>query len=240
MNQMLDFIKQMSGKFTDMNPVSSQTDARKIALIRNMQKELRQKDILYIPLRQLPVAVFDLETTGFYPYQGDRILSIGAVKMTGAEIHWEQLFYKTVYNALPPSEDITELTGLTAWELTQASPLLDVLRDFYRFVRNDPLVAHHSSHEKQFMQHASWHVTRKNFQHRIMDTNVLTKAVTPNLSHISLDDWCQHYQIPVKRRHHALYDAAATASLWAKNIEQAEQLGFDHLKDVYNYLANHS
>ncbi|WP_130859189.1 exonuclease domain-containing protein [Gracilibacillus phocaeensis] len=240
MNQMLAFIKQMSGKITEINPVSSQTDARKIAFIRNLQKELKQKDALHVPFRQLPVVVFDIETTGFYPYHGDRMLSIGAVKMKGADVLENQLFYKTIYNALPPSEEIADLTGITAWELTQAQQLLDVLREFYRFVQSDTLVAHHSSHEKQFMEQASWNVTRKNFQHRIIDTNFLTKVVSPEIDHVHLDDWCEYYSIPIKQRHHALYDAVATAQLWSENIVKAEEMGFRNLRDIYIHLANHS
>ncbi|MGP4039999.1 exonuclease domain-containing protein [Gracilibacillus sp. D59] len=238
MNQMLQFIKQMSGKMSDMNPVTSQTDARKIAYMRNLQRELKQKDVLNTPFKELAVVVFDIETTGFYPYNGDRILSIGAVKMKGSEILKDQLFYKTVYTELPPSEEITALTGITASELSQAEPLPEVLRQFFQFVRSDTLIAHHSSHEKQFMKHASWTALKTSFQHRIIDTSFLTKVVSPEVSLVTLDEWCDHYGVDIGRRHHALYDAAATAKLWSEHMKKVEEMGFTNLKDIYTHIAS--
>ncbi|GAE94966.1 DNA polymerase III polC-type [Gracilibacillus boraciitolerans JCM 21714] len=238
MNQMLHFIKQMSGKMSDINPVSSQTDARKIAYIRNLQRELKQKDVLNTPFKDLDTVVFDIETTGFYPYSGDRILSIGAVKMKGSEILEDQLFYKTIFSELPPPPEIETLTGITATELQQAADLPEVLRQFFHFVRSDTLVAHHSSHEKQFMKQASWTALKTNFQHRIIDTTFLTKIVSPESKHITLDDWCDHYGVDIGRRHHALYDAAATAKLWSENMKRVEEMGFINLKDVYTHIAS--
>ncbi|WP_163582423.1 exonuclease domain-containing protein [Gracilibacillus saliphilus] len=238
MNQMLQFIKQMSGKMNDMNPVTSQTDARKIAYMRNLQRELKQKDVLNTAFKDLAVVVFDIETTGFYPYNGDRILSIGAVKMKGSEVLRDQLFYKTVYSELPPSEEIAALTGITEAELSQAAPLSEVLRQFFQFVRSDTLIAHHSSHEKQFMKHASWTALKTSFQHRIIDTSFLTKVVSPDVSFVTLDEWCDHYGVDIGRRHHALYDAAATAKLWSENVKKVEEMGFANLKDIYTHIAS--
>ncbi|WP_208585955.1 exonuclease domain-containing protein [Gracilibacillus suaedae] len=238
MNQMFQFIKQMSGKMNDMNPVTSQTDARKIAYMRNLQRELKQKDVLNTPFKDLAVVVFDIETTGFYPYNGDRILSIGAVKMKGSEVLRDQLFYKTVYSELSPSEEIAALTGITEAELSQAAPLAEVLRQFFQFVRSDTLIAHHSSHEKQFMKHASWTALKTSFQHRIIDTSFLTKVVSPDVSFVTLDEWCDHYGVDIGRRHHALYDAAATAKLWSENVKKVEEMGFTNLKDIYTHIAS--
>ncbi|WP_058305893.1 exonuclease domain-containing protein [Gracilibacillus massiliensis] len=238
MNQMLHFIKQMSGKMSDINPVSSQTDARKIAYMRNLQRELKQKDVLNTPFKDLDTVVFDIETTGFYPYNGDRILSIGAVKMKGAEILDDQLFYKTIYSELPPPKEIEVLTGITGSELNQAADLPEVLRQFFQFVRSDTLVAHHSSHEKQFMKHASWTALKTNFQHRLIDTTFLTKVVSPESTYVTLDDWCDYYGVDIGRRHHALYDAAATAKLWSENVKQVEEMGFTNLRDIYTHIAS--
>ncbi|UOQ84190.1 exonuclease domain-containing protein [Gracilibacillus salinarum] len=238
MNQMLHFIKQMSGKMTDSSVLAGQSDARKIAYMRNLQRELKQKDVLNTPFKDLSVVVFDIETTGFFPYNGDRILSIGAVKMKGAEILEDQLFYKTIYSALPPPQEIEELTGITAFELNQAATLPDVLKQFFMFVRSDTLVAHHSSHEKQFMKHASWTALKTSFQHRIIDTSFLTKVVSPEIDYVSLDDWCNHHGVEIGNRHHALYDAAATAKLWSENIKIAEEMGFHNLKDIYTHIAS--
>ncbi|SER36068.1 DNA polymerase-3 subunit epsilon [Gracilibacillus ureilyticus] len=238
MNQMLKFIKQMSGYGNDVASISNQTDAGKIAYMRNLQRELKKKDVLNIPFSQLPIVVFDIETTGFYPYNGDRILSIGAIKMIGSEVQKEQMFYKTIYNNSPIAEEIKTLTGLTANELHQAAPLEEVLRQFFQFVGSDTLVAHHSSHEKQFMKHASWTALKTSFQHRIIDTAFLTKVVAPEAQQVTLDEWCEYYKVDIGRRHHALYDAVATAKIWSECVKKVEKMGFENLKDAYTHIAS--
>ncbi|WP_268236586.1 exonuclease domain-containing protein, partial [Caldalkalibacillus thermarum] len=56
------------------------------SFLRQLEKELREENYLKRPLNELPVVVFDVETTGFFPEQGDRILSIGAVRAVGQHI----------------------------------------------------------------------------------------------------------------------------------------------------------
>ncbi|MCT2536128.1 exonuclease domain-containing protein [Aquibacillus koreensis] len=239
MNQMLQFVKQMSGKLNSnvYTGLPNQADAAKIAYLRNLQKEMRSKDVLEVPFRELNVVVFDIETTGFFPYKGDRMLSIGGVKMKGDQVLEDEVYYSPIYSETAPSEEISRLTGITKDQLIEAPPIQSVLKDFYQFVKSDILVAHHSSHEKQFMKHATWIALKSNFEHRIIDTAFLTKIVEPEQKLVTLDDCCNHYGITIDHRHHALYDAIATAKLWSESIKRVEDLGFSNLKDVYTHIA---
>lgn len=239
MNHMVQFMKQLSGKISPAvyTVVQGQTGAAQVAFLRQLQRELKKEQVLEIPLDQLNIVVFDLETTGFYPDKGDRILSIGAVKMSGERVLESQSFYSLVYNEKEPSEEITKLTGITGKDISTAPKIEDVLNQFYKFVQSATLVAHHANHEKAFMQHATWTVLRTHFQHRILDTSFLTKIVCPEVELVSLDDCLTHFNIDVNGRHHALRDARMTAELWAKNVQQAKAKGFLHLKDIYNQLA---
>ncbi|WP_186576801.1 exonuclease domain-containing protein [Aquibacillus kalidii] len=240
MDQMIQFMKQMSGKLNSnvYTSLPSQSDPSKIAYIRNLQRELKNKDTLQVPFDELEVVVFDIETTGFFPYKGDKILSIGAVKMQGERVLEDDVFYAPIYSEEAPPEEIEKLTGITKEQLINAEPMGAVLKDFYQFIKSDTLVAHHSSHEKQFMKHATWSVLKTNFQHRIIDTAFLTKIIDPVSNLITLDECCDHYGISIERRHHALYDSIATAKLWSKSIRQVKELGFSNLKDVYAHIAN--
>lgn len=240
MNEMIQFVKQLSGRIgSDLySSVPNQSDPRQIAYIRNLQRELKNKDTLAIPFEKLPVVIFDIETTGFFPYKGDKLLSIGAVKMQGDKILEDQTFYSLVHNETTLSEDIKSLTGLSEDEIKVAPPVQDVLKEFYQFIKSETLVAHHSSHEKQFMKHANWTTYKNNFQHRILDTTFLLKVVEPELKYVSLDDWCSHFGITIEKRHHALHDAVATAELWARSVKCVQEMGFSNLNDVYSHIAN--
>ncbi|MBP1941107.1 exonuclease domain-containing protein [Cytobacillus luteolus] len=239
-NQVVQFMKQLSGMLHPslFASVSNQNNAANIAFLRQLQRELKAEDVLQVPFSDLKVVVFDLETTGFYPQKGDRILSIGAVKVVGDQLKDSDVFYSLVNNINPLPDTIKELTGICEDDLEHAPELGTVLREFYQFTQTVPLIAHHATHEKNFMHHASWSTLKMNFQHRVIDTSFLTKIVEPAKSLVSLDECCNHFGIQITKRHHALHDAIATAKLWTKSIQLIQEHGFHTLSDVYTHLAN--
>ena len=240
MSQVIQFAKQLSGRLgaNDYHSLPNASDPGKVAYLRNLQRELKNKDVLSIPFSDLKVVVFDLETTGFYPYKGDKILSIGAIRMQGEKVLEEETFYAPVYNEEPLSAEIETLTGISGEELLQARPLQEVLKSFYQFIKSDTLVAHHSTHEKQFMKHATWSALKTSFMHRIVDTAFLIKVTEPEARLVTLDECCEHYGIMIEQRHHALSDAIATARLWSESIQVIQEMGFSNLKDVYAEIAS--
>lgn len=207
-------------------------NAKQLAYLRNTQREASKYDLLNVPLTEVPFLIFDIETTGFHPEKGDSVLSIGAVKMQGAAI-LEKTFYSLVkYEKVLPSQ-ITELTGITTEAAGAARPFSAVYMDFLEFKSNSTLVAHHSVHERKFMEYTSAKLLRTPFKHRIIDTSFLFKVVNPSLPFAALEDLCLYHQIEVKDRHHALGDAKMTALLWSLYLEEAVQLGYETLGDVY-------
>lgn len=239
MNQMLHFVKQLSGRLGPgmYSSVSNQADAASIAFLRQLQREIKAEDVLHMPFSELKVVVFDLETTGFYPQKGDRILSIGAVKLVGDQITENDTYYSLVNSKDSLSEEIKTLTGIQEEQLVDAPSLEYVLREFYQFIKSQPLVAHHANHEKSFMQHATWSTLKMSFQHRILDTSFLINIVEPEKCLVTLDECCNYFGISIEQRHHALHDAIGTAKLWAECVRLIQKLGFSNLSEVYAYLA---
>ena len=238
-NNMVQFVKQLSSRLSPnmYTSIANRTDAASIAFLRQLQRELKREDVLDVPFKELKVVVFDLETTGFNPYKGDFILSIGAVKMIGNKVLESETFYSLVKSEVDLSEDIVELTGITKEQLMDAPPIEVVLKRFFQFVENDTLVAHHANHEKVFMDHLTWSILRSKFQHRILDTSFLTKIVEPESDLVTLCDLCMRYGIAIEKRHHALHDSIATAKLWGESVSSVQRLGFVNLGDVYSHLA---
>jgi DNA polymerase-3 subunit epsilon len=237
--QIIHFMKQVQGKISSnvYAPLQGQTNPQHHAFLRQLQKEANRADSLRIPLKELNVVVFDLETTGFFPDQGDLILSIGAVKVKGGEIQEKDFFYSLVQHDQALSEEIKELTGLCEEELSNAPPLVEVLARFFEFVEKDTLVAHHANHEKQFLQHVTWKLLRSQFQHRIIDTSLMVKLAEPTTNLVRLEDCCSHYGIEIQDRHHALGDAIMTAKLWVNCMNEIAESGCQSLQDVYEKLG---
>jgi DNA polymerase-3 subunit epsilon len=215
---------------------SQAQNAQQIAQMRQLQRDLNSENTLKIPLSELPVVVFDLETTGFFPDQGDEIISIGAIKVVGNSIR-EDVFYSLIHceKALP--EHIKQLTGINDQLLMGAPPLSEVLVKFFKFVQDDALVAHHANHERSFLQQSSKKLFRTPFIHRIVDTSFLFRVSDPTCKLSRLEDYCEHNGISVFDRHHALGDAKLTAELWCIYIKKLQEMGCRTLKDVYERMA---
>ena len=238
-NDMIQFFKQLSGKLGSNIYAGFQgpSNPQNIAFIRQLQKELKNESKLELPLNELKVVVFDIETTGFYPERGDQVISIGAVKMTGAQLQAEETFYSLVKSDSPLSDEISSLTSIHQEELVSAPAARDVLLEFFKFVQSHILIAHHSKHEQSFMQKMSWDFLRTRFEHRIIDTSFLIRIGNPSLKPISLEDICQECGIEIKNRHHALGDAIMTGHIWSYYLKLAQQKGFNNLREVYEYIA---
>ncbi len=233
------FMKQLQGKMRSSlyAPLLPQTNPQHFAFLRQLQKELKAEEGLMIPLKELIVVVFDLETTGFFPEQGDQILSIGAVKVRGEEVLEGQTFYSLVRCERDLPITIKELTGITEKDVWGAPVIAEVLVQFFGFTRNHILVAHHSNHEKKFMQHATRQVFGSTFQHRVIDTSFLMRVAEPNQVFVRLEDCCSRCGIAIENRHHALGDAKLAARLWSVYLKKIRGLGYKTLQDVYEHLA---
>jgi DNA polymerase III subunit epsilon len=239
MNDMLQFFRNMSGK---LGPniyagIQGNTNLQNVSFIRQLQKEMKKNNCLEAPLHELKVVVFDLETTGFYPEKGDQIISIGAIKMTGKQIMETETFYSLVNSKLPLADEISALTKINEEDLRSAPVPLEVLIDFFNFVKHDTLVAHHAKHEQSFMQKLTWDLLKTRFEYRIIDTSFLLRIANPMKRSAPLEEVCNECGIEIINRHHALGDAKMTAQLWGHYLGLAQSLGFKNLYDVYEYLA---
>lgn len=239
MNDLAQYFRQISGKVSSniYAGIQGQVNPQQMSFVRQLQKEMKVKNNLDTPLNELEVVVFDLETTGFYPEKGDRILSIGAVKMIGQHIEDNDTFYSLVKSDLPLSEEISTLTNIHEDQLRDAPDARDVLIKFFKYAQSHILVAHHSKHEKSFMQKMTWDLLKTRFEHRIIDTSFLIRLSDPTMKSSPLEDVCHACGIVIKDRHHALGDAIMTAKIWGSYLHLAQKNGYSNLREVYEHLA---
>ncbi|MEI7027471.1 exonuclease domain-containing protein [Paenibacillus sp. y28] len=213
-------------------------NAQQMAFIRSIMKEQRKNEMYEMELRQLDAVVFDLETTGFSPYNGDEIISIGAVAMVGGELVPEQSFHSLVNpkRDIPPNIEV--LTGITSESAAEAPGLITVLHDFFNFVNKRILVCHGSGHDKHFLNSALWKTSKVHLSHRMLDCMIISKWLHPMRKEIDLDSLLSAYNIEVTRRHDALEDSVMTGQLWSKMIDEIEDKEVHTLGDLYSQLSN--
>lgn len=214
-------------------------NAQQMAFIRNANREQRKQSLLETPLKELEVVVFDLETTGFNPNNGDEIISFGAVVVKGGELSETETFYSLVNPKRSIPRAIVELTGITNEMVQDAPDLMTVLHDFMKFVGRRLLVAHASGHDKQFLNVALWRTSKVNLNHRVLDTMMIAKWLDPKRDGYSLDELLTSSGIPITVRHHALEDSLMTAKLWLQYLNRILERNVFTLGDLYAYLSKH-
>jgi DNA polymerase-3 subunit epsilon len=138
--------------------------------------------------------VFDTETTGREPSEGDRIVEIGAIELinhlpTGAKFH----VYLNPQRDVP--EEVVRVHGLTTRFLSDKALFADVVQDFLDFIGNSPLVAHNAEFDRKFINAEFARIGMPAFpKERFIDTLQLAKQKMPAGSRLSLDALANHFQ----------------------------------------------
>ncbi len=159
--------------------------------------------------------VFDTETTGFYPEEGDKLVEIGAVELlnhipTGVQYHQ----YINPEREVP--EDAFKIHGLN-YEFLKGYPTFkEVAKEWLEFVGDAKLVAHNASFDMKFVNYElkglgydelSWD--------RVIDTLEIARKLFPG-SRVNLDALCRRFGVDNTSRtlHGALLDAQLLAEVY--------------------------
>lgn len=189
------------------------------------------KDIITNSKRQSlddTYVVFDLETTGFSP-EKDKIIEIGAVKVTGGTI--TERFSTFVNPEVPIPFRIEELTSIKDDMVIDAPKIEEILPKFMEFCKNAIMVAHNADFDMSFIA--------KNCQRQglpcdftIIDTVALARILLPNLNRFKLDTVAKALGIALNHHHRAVDDAACTAEIFVRFIQMLKDRGMETLDDV--------
>jgi DNA polymerase-3 subunit epsilon len=230
---------KMGGITPALTSMFDAQSAQQMAFIRSMLKEQRRNSLYEIPLHNMELVVFDLETTGFSPYNGDEIISFGAVSVIGGDVLQDQTYYSMVNPKRKIPDEIEQLTGITNEMVANAPDLMQVLGEFLEFVQQKVLVAHGTAHDKNFLNSALWKTSKVSLSHRVIDTMMIAKWLMPKRKNYSLDSLLDAYDIDITLRHHALEDSLMTAKLWSRFMEEIKSRNIDTLGDLYTLLSHH-
>ena len=181
--------------------------------------------------------VFDTETTGLDPAQGDRIVEIGCVELfnrceTGRIFH----AYFNPRMAMPSIAE--QVHGLSDAFLADKLCFDDHVEDLLDFIEDSPLVAHNAMFDFGFLNSELGGCGRLHVPHaRMIDTLTLSKTRHPGAKH-SLDALCARYGIDRSHRvvHGALLDAQLLAQVYVE-LTGGRQIGLDMTTAVRPLVA---
>ena len=166
-----------------------------------------------VPLTELVCTVLDCETTGLHIDAGDRLVSIGAVRVDGGHLRADDTFDTLVDpgRTIPPSS--IEFHGITDEMVAGAPTPSEALAAFTAYAADSVLVGHQVAFDLGFLR-AAGPVPAGAQAGAVLDTMLLAAVLDPDPeARVGLDAVCERFGVPVVGRHTALGDALATAEL---------------------------
>ncbi len=172
--------------------------------------------------------VFDIETTGFSPVH-NRIIEIGAVKVSGGEI--ADRFSAFVNPGVPIPYEIEKLTGINDEMVVNAPGIEEILPAFLEFARGCVMVAHNAGFDMSFiMENCRRMELPDTFTY--VDTVGISRVLFPHQSKHTLDAVAKTLNIALENHHRAVDDAECTARIFVKFIQMMRERGVLTLAQV--------
>ncbi|MDH3998036.1 MAG: exonuclease domain-containing protein [Desulfuromonadales bacterium] len=217
---------------TEQAPQAQQpAGARPISYEFDLFHQPGQDTLGQMPLRQLNYVIFDTETTGLNPSDGDEIIQIGAVRVIKNRLLRNETFDQLVDPQRSVPQASTKVHGIRPEHLTGQPHIGQVLPAFHRFVKGSVLVAHNAAFDMRFLQ-LKENVTEIRFDNPVLDTLLLSSVVHPHQEGHSLDAIAERFGIEIVARHSAIGDALLTAEVLLRLIPLLEAQGIQTLDDA--------
>jgi DNA polymerase-3 subunit epsilon len=187
--------------------------------------------IAEMPLKRLSCVVFDLETTGLKPAEGDAIVAIGAVRVINGRILTMETFDRIVDPGRSIPAMSTQIHGITEAMVRDKPPLTVVLPQFRQFAGDAVLIAHNAAFDMSFLGQAGEECGLR-FENPVLDTLLLSAWLDPAEPDHSLDATAARLGVPLIDRHTGLGDALATAAVLLRLIDRLDERGMTRLGEV--------
>jgi DNA polymerase-3 subunit epsilon len=201
----------------------------------NLLEQGRGTDKALCSLREVTFVVFDCETTGLHPNDGDRMVSLAAVRIVGGRIMTGESFNRIINPGRPIPAESTRFHGLTDAHVQGKPPIEVVLPQFKAFAEDAILVAHNAAFDLKFLRMFE-QGSGVRFDNPVLDTMLLSEFLDPAAKGHSLDQTCRRYDITIADRHTALGDSLAAAALLLRMIDGLERRGIHTLGEALTTL----
>jgi len=182
-------------------------------------------------LSSLSFTVFDTETTGLNPSEGDQIIQIGATRIVNGRLLRQESFEQLVNPGRLISPASIPIHGITQ-EMVAGQPGIEaVLPAFHAFAQDSVLVAHNAAFDMKFLQ-LQEAATGVAFHQPVLDTLLLSAVVHPNQESHRLEAIAERFNITVLGRHTALGDALVTAEVLLRLLPLLQAQGIHTLRQA--------
>ena len=169
--------------------------------------------------------VFDTETTGFRPEEGDKLVEIGAIELVN-HIPTGRTYHQYINPMRDMPEEAFKIHGLSTEFLSHYPKFSDIAKDFLSFVGDDGVMVAHNAigFDMRFLNYELKHNGFDTLEnHEVVDTLEIAKSKFPG-GRNNLDALCKRFNIDNSKRtkHGALLDAELLAEVYLELLGGAE------------------
>jgi DNA polymerase-3 subunit epsilon len=169
--------------------------------------------------------VFDTETTGLSPQNGDRLVEIGCLEMIN-RVETGRTFHCYFNPGRPMPSEAEAVHGLSDRFLADKPAFAEKVADLLTFIGDSPLVAHNATFDFGFINNELVTCGHAPFcGSRMVDTLAIARTKFPGAKH-SLDALCARFGVDRSARvkHGALVDAQLLAQVYIE-LTGGRQIG---------------
>lgn len=176
------------------------------------------------PLSDLPVLVMDLETTGL-DVRGDRVVSIGAVRVHGRRVFRSHNMDRLVNPGMAIPEISTSVHGITDGMVTDAPAFPEIYPQLQEMMSGMVIVGHNVAYDLAILRAECARYDLAWSAPPVLDTLFLASLLEPQPESLELESLAQHHGVDVHGRHTALGDSLVTAEIFTKMVAQLQDSG---------------
>ncbi|HPM43139.1 MAG TPA: exonuclease domain-containing protein [Candidatus Omnitrophota bacterium] len=176
-------------------------------------------------------SIFDFETTGLYPYAGDKICEIGAIRVDYGG-HVKEKFHTMVDPRRPISYGAYRVNGITDIMVRGQPTIEEVLPKFVSFIKDSVLVAYNAGFDLGFLEYAMADKADSLKSYHVIDALKLARRVFPGLERYNLGSVSHSLGICMTTEHRAMSDVFATWKVFSREVELLKASGVHDVEDV--------
>ncbi|MFH1996678.1 MAG: exonuclease domain-containing protein [Candidatus Omnitrophota bacterium] len=183
-------------------------------------------------IKEATFTVFDFETTGLFPYAGDRICEIGAIRVD-LKAKTRREFHAMVDPGRPISYGAFLVNRITEDMVQGAPKISEALPVFMEFIKDSVLVAYNAGFDIGFLEYALGEDEKNALKdYQVIDALKLARKLFPGLPSYGLGNVARSLRIRPQKEHRAISDAAMTLEIFQREANLLIKQGARRIDDI--------